>query len=438
MASIRDFLTGKFWKIDENSQAGRVTLYDTSGNPLTGTEDSDQAISLSALSATASIEMSGHNTCGIVITNLGHANNVLTVEVTLDNSTWVSIPIVDISTNNSVATITAAGSYGVPMRNGVQSVRVRMSSYTSGTCTGNISAVYAQSQHFNIRTYDNVLSIVNSTNAQLAAGATFTGVWEADLFWQGITCNVFADQPLTITIEQSLDGSTVTKSDSWTYNASSTGRDATKSVNLISNYHRIKITNNGAGATTTLNFNMYSCPNFTAMPVSQTSSGAMPVEIYERATYRSSVTNFTPVATLTFSLKGSSTRVVRVTRIGFSATNSSLNTADVTVKKYSNIATGTPASLTMVPLDSSSSAATALAQSWSVTPGTQTSVGTIETVRYNEPTTGNNNYITMAFGDSQRGTSAIVLRGTSEWVGVDISSVANNPVFDIWIEWIEE
>lgn len=195
-------------------------------------------------------------------------------------------------------------------------------------------------------------------------------------------CNVFADQPLTITIEQSINGSTVTKSDSWTYNANSTSRDATKSVNLISNYHRVKITNNGSSATTTLAFQLYALPNFSAMPVSQTSSGAMPVEIYERSTYRASVTNFTPVATLTFSLKGSSTRTVRVTRIGFSATNSTLNTAHVTVKKYSNIATGTPASLTMVPLDSTSPAATALAQSWSVTPGTQTSVGTLENVIY--------------------------------------------------------
>lgn len=175
MASIRDFLTGKYWKIDENSQAGRVTLYDTNGNALVGTENSTESISLSALSATKSISMSGHNTCGIVITNLGHANNVITVELTLDGITWVTTPIINISTSNSTSTITAAGSYSVPLRSGVMSVRLIMSSYTSGTATGTLSAVYAQSQHFSIRTYDNVLSSLNSTTAQLNAGATFTG-----------------------------------------------------------------------------------------------------------------------------------------------------------------------------------------------------------------------------------------------------------------------
>jgi len=436
MATIRDNTSGTPWGIDTSSNAGRVTLYDTSGNPLVGTEDSSGAISLSALSATVEIEMSGHNSCGFDITNIGSAGNIITAEATI-NGTWVTIPVVNSSSNNTTPTITEAGTYTMILFGGITAIRLRMSTYVGGTATGTISAVYLEPGRITIRTFDNVLSVLNSTTAQLSAGATFTGTWEADLYWQGVTCNVFADQPLTITIEQSIDGVTVTNSNSWTYNASSTGRDSTKSVNLVSNFHRVKITNNGSGATTTLAFQLYACPNFTAMPISQTALGAMPVEVPEQHTYRAAVAGFTPIAGLTFSIKGSATRIVKVTRWGWSGTNSNLNTRDITIKKYSAVATGTAASVTMLALDSNSPAATALVQSWSVAPGTQTSLGIALCERYNEQTTGSSHMTVLENGNNQRGTSTITLRGTSQWAGIDISAVTNSPVYDLWVEWIE-
>lgn len=439
MASIRDFLSGIFWKIDPLSQAGRVTLYDINGDALTGTEDTTIPVSLSLLSDTEEIDLSGHNTVGFSLLSIGHANNVITAEVSID-SIWIAVPVVDITTSNSTATVTVAGSYTISLWGGSTKFRLRMSSYTSGTATGTISAVYQVPSHLNIRSYDNVLSTVNSTTTQLNAGATFTGAWEADLFWQGITCNIFADQPLTVTVQQSMNGTTVHKSDTWYYNPNSTGRDATKSINLISNYHRFIVTNTGAAPTTTFSLQGYACPNFTAMPVSQTIGGGMPVEPPDLDTY-TAVFSGTPVGTATFTIRGSATRTVRVIDFGFSTTTTGTNQfITVSIKKYSAISTGTPATPTMVPSDSISPAATALVQNWSVTPGTQTAVGTMIAQRYLASKTTVDiqpQLFNPVFGNHTRGTSGLILRGTSQWAGLDLSAAPTGAVADMWVRWVE-
>jgi hypothetical protein len=91
----------------------------------------------------------------------------------------------------------------------------------------------------------------NNTVAQLAAGATFTGTAETIQNLQAAQISVVADQPVTVVVEQFLDaGATkLVSSDTFTRAASV---PLNENVSLPGDYFRIKITNNGASATTTL------------------------------------------------------------------------------------------------------------------------------------------------------------------------------------------
>lgn len=442
MAVIKSGASTDELTIDPASKAARVTLYDVNGNALEGTGDADVSVALSALSATATIDMSGHGTCGIVITNTGNAGNVLTVEITLDQLNWVVTPIVNILTNNSTPTITSSGNYAVPLRSGVQQVRVRMSTYVSGTATGNISAVYTQSQHQSIRSFDNVLSVVNSTTSQLNAGATFTGAWEADLYWQGAIVTVYGDQDLLVTFQQSNDGVTVHQSDQFRYRAGNTTNFTSYPFNLTNNYHRVTVQNVGAVATTTMTVSTFACPNFTCEPRLLTPAGNKRIEVPIKDTYRSTFTG-TPVATLTFAIKSSSTtKTVRVNKIGFSQSGTSTSYIDVTINRYSSVATGTPVACTAGVVDTPNGGGfVALVYNYTVTPGTQTVSGILHSQRYLVNKSADNvapQYIEVEFGNSQRGTGAATIRNTTDYIGISISALTAGSAANMFVEWTED
>ena len=122
-------------------------------------------------------------------------------------------------------------------------------------------------------------------------------------------------------------------------------------------------------------------------------------------------------------------------------TSSNSNYVDMTVKKYSAVAGGTGVTIADVPLDSDNTAATALVQHWTTTPVTQTSLGALDAKRLTVPKVADNvnvQWYDTIFGDSQRGTSAIVLRGTSQWLGIDLSAASGTVVADVYVEWTEE
>ena len=118
----------------------------------------------------------------------------------------------------------------------------------------------------------------------ITAGATITGTYEPDLLWQGASLGIFADQPLTVYFEQSSDGTTTVQQDVNTYNANSTGTDASRMYNLLSNYHRVRVTNTGASNTTTLAINCYGVPNWVPTPGrALTQAGNSRCEVPEKA-----------------------------------------------------------------------------------------------------------------------------------------------------------
>ena len=157
-------------------------------------------------------------------------------------------------------------------------------------------------------------------------------------------------------------------------------------------------------------------------------------------TYRASFIG-APVATLTFSLRGSATKTIKVTKIGFSQIGTTSTYIDLSIIKYSTIATGTASLPTMVALDSTNSTSTGLVQNWTVTPGTQTSVGVITSKKYLVPKLADNvvpELLQFDFGKGQRGTSNLILRGVSECIGINLSSLVAGSDANIFIEWTEE
>lgn len=159
------------------------------------------------------------------------------------------------------------------------------------------------------------------------------------------------------------------------------------------------------------------------------------------ATYRASLNAFTPVAGVTFSLKGSASKTIKIRKIGYSATAGTGAVCDVKIDKLSGLTGGTAATVTGFALDSANGAYTAVAQSWSGAVATPTTVGTIENTRYEIVTAAvsvNPQKVVVVFGDEENGVQYPTLRGTSEWVAIVFSAVGTTPVADLWIEWTEE
>jgi hypothetical protein len=122
------------------------------------------------------------------------------------------------------------------------------------------------------------ISTVNSSTAQLAASATFTGAWEAVLNTASVQVSVVADQPTTITVQQSQDlaGTKIVSSKQYTRAA---GAPFAESLLVVGTYLRITVQNTGASTTTTLSAQTIYTPVMNQSPVGPDNSGNMPVGI---------------------------------------------------------------------------------------------------------------------------------------------------------------
>lgn len=151
----------------------------------------------------------------------------------------------------------------------------------------------------------------------------------------------------------------------------------------------------------------------------------------------------TAATTDIFTIYGSGTKTVRVTRLLISSTTSTAAAYyDVILAKRSTAATGgTPATPTIVPYDSGFAAGTATVKNYTAAPTAGTNVGTLTFAKYFSPITGTPAAVsTLVFDFANRPASPIVLRGTGEGLAVTISGVtpANAQTWDIAVEWTEE
>lgn len=101
-----------------------------------------------------------------------------------------------------------------------------------------------------------ILSTGNSSTAQLAAGASYTGTIESVLSQVAVSLTIVSDQPITITINQYITTSTSALCGTYTYYTAA-GAGFNQGITVNGNYLNIVVKNTGLVATTTLNINTY-------------------------------------------------------------------------------------------------------------------------------------------------------------------------------------
>ncbi|SRR6266568_423665 len=171
-----------------------------------------------------------------------------------------------------------------------------------------------------------------------------------------------------------------------------------------------------------------------------------------KATFSAGITGLVPVTAATdiFTITGSATKLVKVTRLAITG-SATLATAAILpiaiLKRSSADLTGTSSSPTRVAHDSGNAAVSATVLAYTANPGTLgTLVGAIRNIRaflQFTPITATEFpmmpplYI-EDFG--MRGSQPIVLRGTGDVLAVNLNAVATITgwLFDISVEWTEE
>jgi hypothetical protein len=160
------------------------------------------------------------------------------------------------------------------------------------------------------------------------------------------------------------------------------------------------------------------------------------------ATYSAAATAVTPAATATdlFTITGSATKSVRIFRVRIDGTQTTTGTVNILLVKRSTANSGgTSSTLSSIPHDASSSAATAVVRSYTANPTLGTAVGTIRSDKVLVPAvTALGDELSYVFGESV-GTQPIVLRGTGEVLAINLNATTvTGGSFNASVEWVEE
>lgn len=288
-----------------------------------------------------------------------------------------------------------------------------------------------------------VTSTTNSSTANLASGASFTGTAELVINSASTQIAIFADQKVTVQAQQSNDGTNWDTVDSYVVPAS-TGDGRT--FQITGTYWRTIVTNNGASTTTAFRLQTIYTPMMEALPRALTPGGNLKTEIVSntKATYVAASTQFSPVATATdvVTIFGSATKTIRILSVALSSvqTTAGINTWFLIKRSTANTA-GTSAAITKVPLDSFYSAATATTLQYTVNPTTGTAVGNVAVTRVLSPAAASVAAADYTWDFTLGANLApVVLRGTGEGLCLNFNGAAV-PVglsINVTITWIEE
>ena len=151
-------------------------------------------------------------------------------------------------------------------------------------------------------------STANSSTAQLAAAGVFTGTFESILGQPAVLISLVVDQNCTLVVTQSVltGGSEVCQT--WTIPVVA-NIPINQCLDVVGNYLQVKLTNNGASTTTTLNLNTY---YGSMLPTSN--SGALAVA--GQMTTMSPISLATSSATQIVDVAGQSSGTIAVTSVG--------------------------------------------------------------------------------------------------------------------------
>lgn len=162
-----------------------------------------------------------------------------------------------------------------------------------------------------------------------------------------------------------------------------------------------------------------------------------------KTTYSAATSNISsaPLATDIFTITGSATKTIRITRIVIVGSQTTTSTITILLIKRSTANTlGTSAAVTAVPNDSNSAAATATILSYIANPTLGTLVGNMRSRKVFVATgasNANSDEFVSEFGT--RNSQAIVLRGTNQVLAINLNGVTvSGGNFNMSVEWTEE
>ncbi len=161
----------------------------------------------------------------------------------------------------------------------------------------------------------------------------------------------------------------------------------------------------------------------------------------QKPTYSAATYGLAAVNGDVFTLSGSASKKIKITRINISGSATANAIMDVLVIKRSTLDTGgTATTLTRVPYDSSDVASTAVAKAYTVAPTPGTAVGNLLTRAFDVPnaTTPGISSINEKFEFNLRNEKCLTLNNANEMIAINIPAVPSGGTFDIDITWTEE
>ena len=256
LVALSSLLNGNL-RIDNTSWLGSAAPSvgsKTSANSIPIVIASDQApgadrTASGSLTSTGSVSISTQNCTNLGVFVTGTWAGTIVFEVTIDGTNWFASRLYESGGNALQLFQSTTNCQGRMSIAGYQQARVRCSAYTSGTISINLEATQGSSV---VRAVTEQLLAVDSNNAStanLAAGAVFTGAGSAVAGFSALAVNLRADQPCTVSVQQSPDGTNWDQNTTYTVNANAgDGRY----IRITSSYYRVIVTNIGGSTTTFL------------------------------------------------------------------------------------------------------------------------------------------------------------------------------------------
>ena len=235
---------------------------------------------LTELDDTVEVAVEGYKSSAVVLTGTWVAEVVFEVSGD-DGVTWTRTAMTtpagsDELPNPLILTHVAENGTYMGFGNPVGThIRVRASSYTSGTVNVTLHRSDIPLQLLFTQTSMTQYVVAapgNSSTANLAAGASFTGPTETTLGVAGIQVNLKADQPCLVQIQQSNDGTNWDSEEEWlVHGEEGDGR----TFQALASYFRILVTNLGHATTTYFRLQVAMCPIVEVLPKGLTPDGKL-------------------------------------------------------------------------------------------------------------------------------------------------------------------
>ncbi len=182
-----------------------------------------------------------------------------------------------------------------------------------------------------------------------------------------------------------------------------------------------------------------------ACTLAQLTQSAVSLQDGLKATYGATISALASATSATdiFTIIGSATKTVRITRLEISGEATTAVSIQVQLLTRSTAdTTGTSTAPTVVPYDSASAAGTAVVKAYTANPGALgTLVGAIKSdfLYLSAPATATVGAEKLNFDFGNRPAQAVVLRGVAQTLVVNLGAVTvTGGSFDINIEWTEE